>query len=56
MGEAAGRSWTEAAGPAAEPEVFPEAMKVIGILREREAGEANLELVKAGGEDLGVPQ
>jgi len=55
LSEAAGRSGTEAAGPAAEPEVFPEAMKVIGILREREAGEA-LELVKAGGENLGVPQ
>jgi len=39
LSEAAGRSGTEAAGPAAEPEVFPEAMKVIGILREREAGE-----------------
>lgn len=40
VGEASGRSADDSAGHgAAEPEIFPEAMKVIGILREREAGE-----------------
>ena len=49
MGEAAGRSADESGGlGAAEPEIFPEAMKVIGILREREAGER----VKTYGEHI----